>query len=82
MILTYKKNRSGTVQAAYCGIVRIGYVDQSGDNRWLWSLNTIQPQGGRATGIAETEVLAKDALEYQWMLWLTAAGLQLTEPTA
>jgi hypothetical protein len=79
-VLTYKKNRSGTVQAAHCGTVRIGYVDQSGDNRWLWSLNTIQPKGGRATGIEETEEKAKATLEHQWMLWLTAAGLQLMEP--
>jgi hypothetical protein len=81
VILTFKANRNGTVQAAYCGIVRIGYVDQSNDDRWLWSLNTIQPKGGRASGIETTETLAKGALEYQWMLWLTAAGLQLTEPS-
>lgn len=82
MILTYKQNRMGTVQAAYSGIVRIGYVDRSNDQRWIWSLNTIQPKGGRASGVEETEALAKDALEYQWTLWLTAAGLQLTGPVA
>jgi hypothetical protein len=79
VILTYKTNRTGTVQAAYSGIVRVVYVDQSNEGRWLWSLNTIQPKGGRASGIEATEVLAKDKLEYQWVLWLTAAGLQMVE---
>jgi hypothetical protein len=77
MILEYKRNPRGTVQAAYSGIVRVGYIDKGGDERWLWSLNTIQPKGGRASGIEKTEALAKDALDYQWALWLTAAGLQL-----
>jgi hypothetical protein len=79
VILTYKQNRTGTVQAAYCSTVRVGYVDKSNEGRWLWSLNTIQPKGGRATGIEDTEVLAKDALEHQWVLWLAAAGLQMIE---
>ncbi len=83
MILHYKGNRAGTLQAAYSGSVRVGYVEQSriGDdtNRWIWSLNTIQPKGGRASGIETTEVLAKDALDHQWVLWLEAAGLTFKE---
>lgn len=81
MILTYKRNTRGTLQAAYCGSVRVGYVESTASERWLWSLNTIQPKGGRASGIEESEHLAKDALEHRWTLWLEAAGLQ-TKVTA
>ena len=79
MILVYKSNRTGTVQAAHSGAVRVGYVESTAPDRWIWSLNTIQPKGGRASGIETTEVLAKDALDYQWTLWLTAAGLAIKE---
>lgn len=79
MILTYKRNPSGTLQAAISGSVRVGYVETTAANRWIWSLNTIQPKGGRASGIVETELLAKDALEYQWILWIGAAGLTFKE---
>jgi hypothetical protein len=76
-VITYKRNTRSTLQAAYSGSVRIGYVESSASERWLWSLNTIQPGGGRAAGIAESEVLAKDQLAYQWVKWVNAAGLQL-----
>jgi hypothetical protein len=79
VILDYKRNKSGTVQAAHSGTVRVGYVDCSDEYRWIWSLNTIQPGGGRATGISESEVLAKNALERHWVLWLNAAGLTFKE---
>ena len=83
-MIIYKRNTRGTLQAAYSCSVRIGYIEQSRigseTNRWIWSLNTIQPGGGRATGIEESETLAKNALAYQWTLWLVAAGLRLTEP--
>ena len=80
MILTYKRNKAGTLQAAHSGSVRVGYIEQgNAEHRWLWSLNTIQPQGGRASGIVETEALAKDALEDQWVRWVGAAGLDLKE---
>ena len=78
MILSYKRNTRGTLQAAYAGSVRVGYIEQSiQPSRWIWSLNTIQPKGGRASGIEETEHLAKDKLEHQWALWINAAGLEI-----
>jgi hypothetical protein len=76
-ILTYRTNPTHTKQAAYCGRVRIGYVDKSADDRWLWSLNTIQPEGGRATGISGNEQSARSLLETAWMAWLDAAGLEI-----
>ena len=75
MILTYIRNKAGSVQAAHSGIVRVGYIDCSDERRWIWSLNTIQPQGGRASGIVETEEQAKGALEDHWVRWVGAAGL-------
>jgi len=80
VILNYKRNTRGTLQAAQAGSVRVGYVEQSVQpNRWIWSLNTIQPKGGRASGIEETEHLAKEALERQWIKWIEAAGLSIKE---
>ena len=80
MILSYKRNTRGTLQAAYSGSVRVGYIEQgNAEHRWIWSLNTIQPKGGRASGIEETEHLAKDQLEHQWVKWLSAAGLKIKE---
>jgi len=73
--LAYKANTAKTMQAAYSNAVRIGYIDRSDDDRWLWSLNTIQPKGGRASGIEETEASAKSALEDAWRAWVRAAGL-------
>jgi hypothetical protein len=79
VILAYKRNKAGTLQAAYSDSVRVGYIDQSGGHRWIWSLNTIQPQGGRASGIEETEAVAKAALELHWVRWMGAAGLTFKE---
>lgn len=76
--LTYKRNKMGTLQAAYAGSVRVGYVESTASDRWIWSLNTIQPKGGRASGIEETEHLAKSQLEHQWVKWIDAAGLQFS----
>lgn len=79
-MLSYRHNASGTLQAAYSSAVRIGYIEQgSGHSRWLWSLNTIQPKGGRASGIVATEAAAKEALADAWATWLTAAGLKRNE---
>ena len=74
--MVYKANQAKTMQAAYANAVRIGYIDKSEDDRWLWSLNTIQPKGGRASGIEETEDSAKAALTDAWTAWVRAAGLQ------
>lgn len=82
MPLTYKKNAASTLQAAYSGEVRIGYVEQSNEHRWLWSLNTIQPKGGRASGICETEQQAKITLGNAWVAWVQAAELTFLGPTA
>ena len=79
MILVYKRNPRGTLQAAYAGSVRIGYVESSTPNRWIWSLNTIQPKGGRANGIEETEGESKAALTRAWVAWVSAAGLDFKE---
>jgi hypothetical protein len=79
VILTYKRNPHGTLQAAHSGSVRIGYVENTASHRWIWSLNTIQPKGGRASGIEETEESAKDVLHIAWLKWLDAAGLTCKE---
>ena len=50
----YRQNASGSLQAAYSNAVRIGYIEQSsGHNRWIYSLNTIQP-GRAGIGIVAT----------------------------
>jgi hypothetical protein len=65
-----------TVQAAYSNAVRIGYIDKINEDRWRWSLNTIQPKGGRAEGAVGSESAAKAALTNAWHAWVNAAGLQ------
>ena len=76
-MITYKRNARSTLQAAYSGSVRIGYVESSATERWIWSLNTIQPGGGRATGITENEEAAKNALLGAWLAWIIAANLRI-----
>ena len=81
MILTFKGNPSKTLYAAQCGSVRVGYIEHSRigteTDRWIWSLNTIQPKGGRASGIVTSEAEATAALEAAWIAWLDAAGLEV-----
>jgi hypothetical protein len=79
VILDYRRNKAGTVQAAYSGAVRVGYIECSDERRWLWSLNVIRAGGGRDSGIVESEPLAKDAMKRHWTAWLDAAGLALKE---
>lgn len=76
MNLTYRTNKSGELQAAYCGLVRIGYVECSKPGRWVWTLNMLQPLGGRATGITVSEETAKAALRGALVDWVKAAGLE------
>ena len=78
-MITYKSNPRGTVQAAIIGAVRVGYVDHSDDKRWIWSLNMIQPGGGRATGIEQTQEDAKQALSDALVKWVDAADLMFKE---
>ena len=75
-MITYKRNKMGTVQAAHCGAVRIGYIDCADEYRWIWSLNMIQPGGGRATGIEDSEEAAKQAIADALVKWVEAAGLK------
>ena len=75
-MISYRQNRGGTVQAAYSGTVRIGYIDRADEDRWIWSMNMIQPGGGRATGIEESEREAKQAMTDALVKWVEAAGLK------
>ena len=75
-MISYRINRGGTVQAAYSGTVRIGYIDRADEDRWLWSLNMIQPGGGRANGIETSEQKAKQAMTDALVKWVEAAGLK------
>jgi hypothetical protein len=75
-MISYRQNRGGTVQAAYSGTVRVGYIDRADEDRWLWSLNMIQPGGGRANGIAASEAEAKQAMADALVKWVEAAGLR------
>jgi hypothetical protein len=75
-MISYRINRGGTVQAAYSGTVRVGYIDRADEHRWIWSLNMIQPGGGRATGIEESERQAKQAMTDALVKWVEAAGLK------
>jgi hypothetical protein len=59
MPVTYKPNTKGNVQAAYSRDIHVGYVERYEEGRWMWCLNMIQPRGGRASGIVENEVDAK-----------------------
>jgi hypothetical protein len=77
--LTYKPNRQGNLQAAYCRAVRIGYVECTKPDRWVWTLNMLQPTGGRATGIEDCEADAKRHLTIALAAWVTAAGLEFAE---
>jgi len=75
-VISYRINRGGTVQAAYSGTVRVGYIDRADSDRWIWSLNMIQPGGGRATGIEVSEREAKQAMVDALVKWVEAAGLK------
>jgi hypothetical protein len=78
-VIIYKSNTAHTLQAAHSGSVRIGYIDRSTSTRWIWSLNMIQPRGGRAHGIEDTEEAAKAALQHALIKWVGDAGLQFKE---
>jgi hypothetical protein len=75
-MISYRLNRGGTVQAAYSGTVRIGYIDRADEGRWIWSMNMILPGGGRATGIEASEPEAKQAMTDALVKWVEAAGLK------
>lgn len=78
-MITYKSNQEGTKHAAYCGSVRIGYIEETGIDRWVWSLNVLNPKGGHATGIVVTGEKARAVLEDAWREWIRAAKLKPVE---
>ena len=75
--LDIKKNRNGSLVALYCNRVRVGYVQRSDKaaDRYVWTLNVMQPEGGVANGICASFDLAKDSADAAFEEWLTAAGL-------
>lgn len=77
LTITYKSAPSGRIQAAYIGIVRIGYVEQRGTGRWLWQLSLTRPVGGIPLGTEDDEDSAKDELAKALAFWIDCAGLRI-----
>lgn len=78
-MITYRANDRWTLHAAYCGSVRIGYVEDRERftaHGWRWQLILLQPEGGAYWGFVSDEGEAKAALEQAFTHWLAEAGLQ------
>ncbi len=82
-MITYRANRAGTLQAAYVGTVRVGYVECLNPTfpspHWRWQLILLRPEGGAYFGKTDTEEDAKDVLLQSFTHWLACAGLQPKE---
>lgn len=75
--LTYRSSLSGRHNAAYCGNVRVGYVDcRSSGHGWHWQLIVLQPMGGAYWGKSGTLEEAKEMIEMAFHHWVVEAGLQ------
>lgn len=78
-MITYRPNRTGTLQAAYLGTVRVGYVEQRAlAGAWIWQTIFVRPEGGGYNGKEDNEDSAKDALEKAVRHWLDCANLKGT----
>lgn len=76
-MLTYKSSRDGSIEAAYLGGCRVGYVTASG----LWWGSLLRPEGGVAMGRqAGDPAAARAALEASVEAWVAAAGLAAPAP--
>lgn len=78
--ITYRTNSSGSLQAAYLGAVRIGYIDKK-QSDWIWQLILLRPEGGNYFGRSENEDEAKSCILTSAVHWLDAANLQPKETT-
>lgn len=77
-MITYRANERGTLHAAYCGAVRIGYVEDRERFTaagWRWQLIMLQPEGGAYWGFVNDEIEAKQELEKAFTHWMSSAGL-------
>jgi hypothetical protein len=81
-LLTYRSNPSGTLHAAHCLAVRVGYVEQRQFHRWRWQLSLVQSGGGHGFGVCDDEISARIELEAAFAKWLMDAGLTIKhQPT-
>jgi hypothetical protein len=76
VLLTYRRNNTGTLLAAYIRECRVGYVSTMSFNRWRWQLSLVMQGGGHAFGIEDDEAAARVELERSFNYWLACAGLQ------
>jgi hypothetical protein len=70
-LLTWKPSRDGSIEAAYLGACRVGYVTSGG----LWWTSLVRPEGGAAMGRAASQEAARAALAEAVGVWVEAAGL-------
>ncbi len=75
-MFTWRKNRDGTLAAAYLGACRVGYAAR-GTADWYWWTSLLRPEGGAYLGRSPDLPAAQEALTMAVRDWVTAAGLQL-----
>lgn len=74
-MLTFRSNTSLKLHAAYCGMVRVGYVEKSTKGDWTWWLQLLRPSGGGYSGRRDTLDEAKQAISDAMRQWTVDAGL-------
>lgn len=80
-ILTFRSNRQGSLEAAYLGACRVGYLQRCAAD-WLWHTTLLRPEGSAWAGRAETQEGAREEIAAAVTEWVAAAGLQSTSSTA
>lgn len=75
-MITYRPNRTGTLQAAYLGTVRVGYVEERASGQWIWQTIFVRPEGGGYNGKEDDETTAKACLERAVRHWMDCARLR------
>jgi hypothetical protein len=64
------------MHAAYLANVRVGYVEERVNGRWIYQLIFIRPEGGAYLGRADSEDEAKEMLTKCIEHWLDEANLR------
>jgi hypothetical protein len=64
------------MHAAYLANVRVGYVEERVNGRWIYQLIFIRPEGGAYMGRASSEDEAKEMLSACVAHWLDEANLR------
>lgn len=73
--LTFRSNRQGSLEAAYLGGCRVGYLQRCATD-WLWNTTLLRPEGSAWYGRGETQESAREQITDAVRQWVAAAGIQ------